>query len=78
MYRSTWWHLAVFQTVQTHAQLFFYAHQYFQVHPKFQSTSIIQQTMHVNLGEDRGGPLLYVNMGEIGVACNMGVDRGDL
>ena len=28
---STWWHLAVFQTVQTHAQPLFYAHQYFQV-----------------------------------------------
>ena len=41
---STRWHLAVFQTVQTHAQLLFYTHQYFQVHPEFQSASITQQT----------------------------------
>ena len=25
--------------------------------------------LYVNMGEDRGGLLLYVNMGEIGVAC---------
>ena len=41
---STWWHLAVFQTVQTPALTVFYTHQYFQGHPKFQSTSITQQT----------------------------------
>ena len=35
------WHL--FQTVQAYEQLVFYTHQYFQVHTKFQSTSITQQ-----------------------------------
>ena len=41
---STWWHLAVFQTIQTHAQTLIYTHQYFQVYNKFQHTYIIQQT----------------------------------
>ena len=44
---STWWHLTVFQTVQTHAQsFFFYTNQYFLFYLKFQSTgnSITQQT----------------------------------
>ena len=40
----TWGNLAVFQTGQTHAQLFFYTHQYFQVYPQLLSTSITQQT----------------------------------
>ena len=38
---STWWHLAVFQTVHTRVQPFFHAHQYFKVYQKFQSTCIL-------------------------------------
>ena len=35
------------------------AHQYFQVHPKFQSTSILlNRQLYVNMGVDRGGLVL--------------------
>ena len=55
---STWWHLAVFQTVKTHAQPFFYTQQYFQVHPKFKSTSSYYSTDNCML-----------TWGKLGVAC---------
>ena len=34
----------LFQTLKIHALPVFYAHQYFQMHAKFQSTYFIQQT----------------------------------
>ena len=36
------WYLGAFQTVQTHAQHFFYTHQYFQIHPKYQNTCTVK------------------------------------
>ena len=47
-------YMVVYQTVQTHAQILFYTHQYFQGYPYFQSTSITQP-LYVNMGEDRDG-----------------------
>ena len=49
---STWWHLAMFQIVQTLGQLFFYTHQY------FQAPILYNRKLYVNMGADRGGLLL--------------------
>ena len=80
---STWWHLAVFQTVQTHAQYSLTHISIFSFIRNFKVPILLnRQLLYVNMGEDRGGLLLCVNMGEdrggLLLCVNMGEDRGGL
>ena len=49
---------AVFQTVQIHAQLFFYTISIFRFIRYFKVPILFNRKLYVNMGEDRGGLLL--------------------